>query len=285
MSTFNEHLQSIYDDRQSGSAAVLNKLIQAIRSEITEHQKPENLPELVKDHLSEMKNRLSHFAVVDHFLEGLTHVVEKPDVSGKKLRDFVAGYQDEWKGVNTRIALRAIENLNPGEKTILLHSNSSSVVELFRQMKNSGITSSVIQTESRPEFEGRRQAEAIAQAGFPVKLIVDSAVSLFIKQVDFFITGADRIHQQHFVNKIGTWSIALLCREIGIPVYVLSDSRKIRPGSFRPEDLHQPEQPARDIWDTNIKNIQPVNQYFETIPKDLATAFITENGCQLPNEL
>jgi methylthioribose-1-phosphate isomerase len=82
----------------------------------------------------------------------------------------------------------------------------------------------VIADETRPWLQGLRlTAFELMQEGIPVTVIADSAAGSLMRQkkVDLVITGADRIAANGDVaNKIGTYQVAVLARENGIPFYV-----------------------------------------------------------------
>jgi len=147
------------------------------------------------------------------------------------------------------------------------------------------VKATILQTESRPENEGRYQALKLANLGFNVKYFVDTAAAFMMDEVDMMITGADQIHKNYFVNKIGTYALALLCREKNIPVFVLADSRKISNTEANPQTLHNIQRSGSDIWKSSPERVTPVNFYFEPIPTTLVKSFITEKEVIAPSEL
>ena len=96
-----------------------------------------------------------------------------------------------------------------------------------------------------------------------------------LDDIDYAILGADRIYNDFFINKAGSYAIALLCREKSVPLYVLADSRKILNTNL-PAGYKEKMRPAREIWGTPPSGITPVNYYFEAVPVDLITRLITE---------
>ena len=288
MTQFDEVLLQVINDKQSGSVAVLQQLIRAILGYLIREQDSKIDRKVIKDRLSLMKGSLGHFEVVKHFLTQLDELmvkIEKKEESGDALFDFVKDYDHTWKNANSRVAEMANEHINFNNKSVLLHSNSSVVTSLFRNLSEKGIFTSVIQTESRPENEGRYQAEKIAALGHEVRFVVDAAAAFMMDKVDMMITGADQIHTDYFVNKIGTYAIALICREKNIPVYILADSRKFSVSKSSPDSLHNIYKPGEDIWKNHPENINPVNFYFEAIPTNLVTAFITEKEIVHPTSI
>ncbi|MBL8197053.1 MAG: hypothetical protein JNM06_24900, partial [Blastocatellia bacterium] len=90
------------------------------------------------------------------------------------------------------------------------------------------------------------------------------------------IFGADAITTEGIVNKIGTMLIALAARHFNKPCYVLADSTKFLPSSYRlmTEEIHK----QAEIWPDSPLEIIVFNRYFETIPLDFFTGVVTEYG-------
>jgi methylthioribose-1-phosphate isomerase len=111
--------------------------------------------------------------------------------------------------------------------TILTHCNVSGemviIGDICRQQRKE---ISFIVTETRPYLQGARlTAWELKGAGFPVTLIADNAVADVISQgmVDLVIVGSDRSAANgNIANKIGTYQIALVAKQFGIPFYVLT---------------------------------------------------------------
>src|SRR2546429_188117 len=78
--------------------------------------------------------------------------------------------------------------------------------------------------ETRPRAQGARLTTwELRRLGIPHRLIADGAAGLLLQRgmVDVAISGADRVCANgDVVNKVGTYPLALLCREHGVPFYV-----------------------------------------------------------------
>ena len=85
--------------------------------------------------------------------------------------------------------------------------------------------------ETRPFLQGARlTAWELQQEGIPQTLIADSMAGHFMMRgaVDLVIVGADRIAANGDVaNKIGTYTLAVLCKENGLPFYVAAPTSTI----------------------------------------------------------
>ena len=88
--------------------------------------------------------------------------------------------------------------------------------------------------ETRPFLQGARlTAWELARDGIPVELITDSMAGHFLSrgEVEAVVVGADRIAANGDVaNKIGTYALAVLAKENGVPFYVAApdDDRRLR---------------------------------------------------------
>ena len=91
----------------------------------------------------------------------------------------------------------------------------------------------VLSCETRPFLQGARlTAWELARDGIPVELITDGMAGHFLSRgaVEAVVVGADRIAANGDVaNKIGTYSLAVLAKENGIPFYVAAPTTTDRP--------------------------------------------------------
>jgi translation initiation factor eIF-2B subunit delta len=158
----------------------------------------------------------------------------------------------------------------------MLFSNSSSLHGLCEVLAQRKIKLSFIQCLSFPTGEGKNQARKLIELGFEVTFIADAAIPLFMVQTDIAVMGADLIYSDTFLNKTGSFSIALAASYFNKPLYVLSDSRKVE----ETNDVSDLET-AREshlLWKNPPKGVTPVNIYFESIPRKLVTAIYLETG-------
>ncbi len=163
------------------------------------------------------------------------------------------------------------------ENTIILtYSYSATVNKALISIKQQGINFEVFCSESRPIMEGRKTAQILANAGIGVTFIVDAAVLFALQRSNIVIFGADAVTTEGVVNKIGTMLIALAARHFNKPCYVLADSTKFLPSSYRlmTEEIHDQE----EIWPKSPSEIIVFNRYFETIPLEFFSGVVTEYG-------
>lgn len=292
MTTFNEELDKIRDDHYSGSAEILQQYIDLLRHQYKKGDLRSSIDKnFILRNLEQLRMNHPTYFLVQHFINEATQVIR----SGKtewdtNLSNFLKEYELTWKDVNRLIAARTESCFQLIHKTILLHSNSSALKSLFKLNRPDAAKIRIIQTESRPQTEGRIQAKYLADLGYHVTLITDASIALYADIIDMVLLGADAIYKEFFVNKTGSHLIALVSQEHGVPLYVLADSRKIwnkQDHSKLSQTISEEPKPGSEIWHNPPEGINLENYYFETIPNKWVDLFITEseaiNGKEIRN--
>ncbi|MDD5288017.1 MAG: S-methyl-5-thioribose-1-phosphate isomerase [Dehalococcoidales bacterium] len=145
----------------------------------------------------------------------------------------------------------------------------------------------VFADETRPLLQGARLTTwELKKAGIPVTLITDSMAGYFMKQgkIDCAIVGADRIAANgDTANKIGTYSVAVLAKENGIPFYVAAPTSTIDLSLTDGNQIPIEKRGSDEI--TRIRGVQiapdgvaTANPTFDVTPNEYITAIITEKG-------
>ena len=145
----------------------------------------------------------------------------------------------------------------------------------------------VIATETRPLLQGARlTAWELMQEDIPVTLITDSMAGYFINRgkVNCVLLGADRIAANgDTANKIGSYTLAVLAKENGIPFYVAAPTSTIdlslKSGEGIPIEERNPEE-VTSIGGIRLapKGVTAANPAFDVTPHKYITAIITEKG-------
>ncbi len=175
-----------------------------------------------------------------------------------------------------RVALNAAE-LVPEGATVLTHSHSSQVLALFRLLAQRRQPYTVIATQSGPGNEGFELARALDALGVPVTVITDAQIGVFVARSDLVLSGCDTwLADGYFINKSGTYLMALAARDQGRPLWVLADSFKDSPATHTSVPLE--EMPADELGAPSGPNLRPRNVYFETVPVRLITGRVSERG-------
>ena len=187
--------------------------------------------------------------------------------------------------------------------TILTHCNAGALATggygtalgVIRAAKEEGKEIKVFADETRPVLQGARlTAWELMEDGIPVTLITDNMAGYFMKKgmINLCIVGADRIARNGDVaNKIGTYSVAVLAREHGIPFYVAAPLStidfNIPSGEHIPIEERNPAEVSHIFGKTQIapSKVRILNPAFDVTPARYIAAIITEKGCFKPEDI
>jgi len=179
--------------------------------------------------------------------------------------------------------------------TVLTHCNTGPLATagygtasgVIRAAKEQGKKIEVVVTETRPLLQGARlTAWELMQDNIPTTLITDSMAGYFLSRgkVNCVIVGADRIAANgDTANKIGTYTLAVLAKENGIPFYVAAPTSTIdltlKSGDEIPIEERNPEE-VTTIGGIRLapKGVTAANPAFDITPHQYITAIITEEG-------
>lgn len=172
-------------------------------------------------------------------------------------------------------AARHASRLIGAGRTVMTHSLSSTVREVFHLLKDDGVRAIV--SESRPLCEGYALAAQLSEWGISTALVTDAQLGLFVKQADLVLVGADAILEDGAaVNKAGTYLLALAARDQGVPFYVCCESFKRRTAGMGPLELE--EMGLEEIGAPERPHVTVRNVYFDVTPWRLITGWINEYG-------
>ena len=271
--TLRDLFREIAVDRFSGSATVLKNIVSTLTKYLLTNPAPNY--SMLEDQMAFLSVVFDRFAVLRHFVKTFIHMLHKhEDHAG--LLHFVQNYSRQWDLAPHDAASHLLNDVSFEGKKVMLFSNSSSLHGLCEVLAERNIKPSFIQCHSFPAGEGKNQARKLLELGFEVTFIADAAIPLFMAQADLAVMGADLIYSDTFLNKTGSFSVALAARYFNKPLYVLSDSRKVE----ETNDISDMET-AREghlLWKNPPVGVTPVNIYFESIPRKLVTAIYLESG-------
>lgn len=190
------------------------------------------------------------------------------------------------------------ELLSDGD-TVLTHCNAGALATagygtalgVIRAAVEAGKKISVIADETRPVLQGARlTAYELAKEGIPVTVACDNAAGLLMRKgmVDKIVVGADRVAANgDTANKIGTYSVAVLAREHGVPFYVAAPFSTIDPRTPDGDAIPIEERDDAEIAEFGGSRIMPpgvkaYNYAFDVTPAVYITGIITEKGVLRP---
>ncbi|MFN8006086.1 MAG: S-methyl-5-thioribose-1-phosphate isomerase [Terriglobia bacterium] len=185
------------------------------------------------------------------------------------------------------------------ESRVLTHCNAGALATagfgtalgVIRAAVEQGKQLHVFADETRPFLQGARlTAWELQKDHIPVTLITDNMAGYFLKKghIDCVIVGADRIAANGDVaNKIGTYSVAVLAKENGIPFYVAAPISTLDLSLPTGEQIPIEQRPRQEVTHFGSKPVAPEgieveNPAFDVTPHRYITAIITELGIARP---
>jgi len=200
--------------------------------------------------------------------------------------------------VNKKIGAIGAALVKDGD-TILTHCNAGGLatagygtaVGVIRAAFEQGKKVEVLADETRPLLQGARlTAYELEKLGIPYRVITDNMAGWMMRkgEVRLVVVGADRIARNgDTANKIGTYSVAVLARENGVPFYVAAPLSTFDFSLATGEDIPIEERPEREVKEINGRLITPPaarvrNPAFDVTPARYITAIITEKGIVRP---
>jgi methylthioribose-1-phosphate isomerase len=201
---------------------------------------------------------------------------------------------DEDVAINRRMAEHGATLINDGD-TILHHCNTGALAAVdwgtalgvIFMAHEQGKQLHVLVDETRPRLQGAAlTAWELMQRHIPMTLIADNAAGYFLQsgKVNLVFVGADRIAANGDVaNKIGTYKLAVVAKENGVPFYAVAPTSTI--------DLNLPDgkgipiemRDAREVTHIGNKLIAPAgvpvaNPAFDVTPNRYVAGIVTEEG-------
>src|SRR5688572_2393613 len=185
--------------------------------------------------------------------------------------------------------------LVPAEATILTHCNAGTLATagygtalgVIRGAIEAGRKVRVLADETRPFFQGARlTAWELLKDGIDTTVITDNMAGSIMRagDIDLVVVGADRIAANgDTANKIGTYSVAVLAKEHGIPFYVAAPWSTIDLSTADGDAIPIEERDAREVTHVGSHQLAPEgarvrNPSFDVTPHKYITAIITERG-------
>mgnify|MGYP003580474095 CR=1 FL=1 len=235
-------------------------------------------------------------------IDRMKRTFQKAKAEGKSVSETKQILLDDAKAIHEediesqRLIAQFGGELIEDNSTVLTHCNAGALATggvwgtalgVIRGAVNQGKNVSVIADETRPYLQGARlTAWELLQDNIPVTLITDNMSGHVMKKgrVQAVVVGSDRIAANGDVaNKIGTYMVAVLAKQHGIPFYVAAPLSTVDLNCPTGDQIPIEERDIREI--THVKDIQlapegiDVSNYaFDVTPNELVTAIITEQG-------
>lgn len=207
--------------------------------------------------------------------------------------------RDDDIRINQNIGLAGREILGDGD-TVLTHCNAGALATagfgtalgVIRAAHAEGKKIDVLAGETRPRFQGAKlTCWELSRESIPVTLITDNMAGYFLSRgrINKVITGADRIAANgDAANKIGTYTLAVLARENGVPFYVAAPLSTVDLSIESGEAIVIEERDQSEVSQIEGQRICPpgvrvANPAFDVTPHTYITGIITEAGIVTDN--
>jgi len=206
--------------------------------------------------------------------------VETGQDARRVVKKNILGY---LKGIRFRRLARVqrLADLIKDGDSVLTHCNVSGELAMAAAIcRDRGKKVQYFVSETRPYLQGAKlTAWELRRAGAHLILIADNAVGSLMADgiVNKVIVGSDRnCANGDFANKIGTYQLAVLAKEFGIPFYVLTQpSRRIPKGSDIPIEIREEKEMlcfhGRRLFPGKVRGFYPG---FDVVPHALVTGTI-----------
>jgi len=185
--------------------------------------------------------------------------------------------------------------LMPQTGTVLTHCNAGALATcgygtalgVIRAAVEAGHKIDVYADETRPFLQGARlTAWELMHDNIPTTVLCDNMAGTLMRQgkIQAVVVGADRIAANGDVaNKIGTYSVAVLAKEHGIPFYVAAPWSTIDRATATGDGIPIEQRSALEVTHSNGKQMTPhgvgiQNPAFDVTPAKYVTGIITERG-------
>ncbi|MGD0800787.1 MAG: S-methyl-5-thioribose-1-phosphate isomerase [Terracidiphilus sp.] len=185
--------------------------------------------------------------------------------------------------------------LLPAEGGVLTHCNAGALATcgygtalgVIRSAVEQGKKIKVFADETRPFLQGARlTAWELMADGIPTTVICDNMAASIMRagRIQAVVVGADRIAANgDTANKIGTYNVAILAHEHGIPFYVAAPWSTIDLATPTGDEIPIEERSAIEVTHHGGKQLTPngvgiCNPAFDVTPAKYISAIFTERG-------
>jgi len=219
-------------------------------------------------------------AVVEEVVEEANLIAEEDVEANRKMGRFGARLIEDGDTILTHCNAGALATVDYG-----------TALGVIRAAWEEGKKIKVFATETRPKLQGARlTVYELMRDGIPVSLITDNMVGYVMYKglIDKVIVGADRIVQDAVINKIGTYTVAVLAHEHNIPFYVAAPTSTfdLEKTSSQVIIEERSSQEVTHVLSVRIapEGVKVLNPAFDITPLKYVSAIICEKGILRPKE-
>ncbi|MDL1900766.1 S-methyl-5-thioribose-1-phosphate isomerase [Anaerolineae bacterium CFX9] len=236
---------------------------------------------------------------VDLLMEGLKKAAPgSVDAARAYLLAEAQRIADEDVAINQRMAQHGASLINEGD-VVLHHCNTGALATVdygtalgvIRCAHEQGKHIHVLLDETRPRLQGARlSAWELEQLGVPYDILPDTAAGYYMRrgEIRIVMVGADRVAANgDFANKIGTYQIAVLAKEHGIPFYTVAPTSTVdlnlAHGDLIPIEERDKDEVLAPFGNPIVpSHFRARNPAFDVTPHQYLSGIVTENGIVRP---
>jgi len=238
------------------------------------------------------------FWAVNRVLKVARSVEDNAEEIAKRVIEEANLIAEEDVKANRKIGEFGSKLIEDGD-TVLTHCNAGSLATVdygtalgvIRAAWENGKRIKVFATETRPKLQGARlTAYELKREGIPVTLITDNMVGYVMYRglIDKAIVGADRIVRDAVINKIGTYSIAVLAYMHKVSFYVAAPVSTFDFKRVSKEVVIEERNPREVTHVLSIpiapEGVKVMNPAFDITPLKYVSAIICEKGILRPEK-
>lgn len=221
-----------------------------------------------------------------------------PDALREVLLNEAQRIADEDIDINRRMGAYGATLIQSGD-TILHHCNTGALATVdygtalgvIRAAYEGGKQIHVLLDETRPRLQGARlSAWELEQLGVSYDILPDTAAGYYMQkgEIKLVLVGADRVAANgDFANKIGTYQIAVLAKENGIPFYTVAPTSTVdlalKSGAEIPIEERSKDEVLAPYGNAIVPgHFRARNPAFDVTPNRYLSGIVTENGIARP---
>lgn len=262
MKNDSEELEKIINDKFSGSREILYNL--------NKHFLSRGISNFSVSMLKELREHFKEFSAIENYLQQLVSKIENQNY--QEAEKFINDFEKKEVLKIDRI-YESIKIFLKNDKSIITISNSFTLLQIFKKIKEVKNDFRITISEGRPNCEGKIFAEKLSKSGIKINFITEAMIPEYVEKSDAAIIGADAVLKNgNVINKTGSLSLAIACRYYEKPFLVIADKSKFKEDNDYQEKIKNPD----EIFETENKYIFIRNYYFEKIEKKLITKIFTD---------
>ncbi|KAM0801230.1 translation initiation factor eif-2b delta subunit [Usnea florida] len=212
------------------------------------------------------------------------------------LCDLIDTYVREKVTVADRVIANKVNDKIEDGDVIMTFAKSSIVQQTLVEAFERGKKFRVIVIDSRPLFEGKNLARALAHLGLEVQYSLTHGISQSIKHATKVLLGAHAMMSTGLYSRVGTALVAMSAKNANVPVIVCCESVKLTERVALDSFVHNEVAPAEELiiqgktssplskWG-DVPNLQLLNLMYDLTPADFISMVVTEYGIIAPSSV